>query len=51
MIDIGDGKISPESIKEIILAKDRAVAGYSVPANGLSLLQIEYSKEIIYAGK
>ena len=51
MIDVGDGKTPPESIKEIILAKDRAVAGYSVPANGLSLLQIEYSKEIIYAGK
>jgi tRNA pseudouridine38-40 synthase len=51
MIDIGDGKKSPESINEIILAKDRALAGYTVPANGLSLLKIEYLKEIIYAGK
>ena len=51
MIEIGDGKKYPEDIKTIISAKDRSLAGYSVPANGLSLLNIEYSKEILNATK
>ena len=51
MIEIGDGKKSPEDIKTIISGKDRSLAGYSVPANGLSLLNIEYSKEILNATK
>jgi len=49
MIEIGDGKKSAENIKTIISGKDRTLAGYSVPANGLSLLNIEYSKEIFNA--
>ena len=50
MIEIGDGKIKFDKIKDIILSKDRSNAGYSAPAKGLSLINIEYAKEIIDAG-
>lgn len=42
MIEIGTGKLSPESIVDIINSKDRKEAGMSVPACGLFLSQIKY---------
>ena len=50
MIEIGDGKIKFDKIKDIILSKDRSNASYSAPAKGLSLINVEYAKEIIDAG-
>ena len=47
LIEIGEGKISFSDIETILMSKDRAKAGYSVPANGLSLIDIEYPKEIL----
>ena len=47
LIEVGEGKISFSDIETILLLKDRAKAGYSVPANGLSLIDIEYPKEIL----
>ena len=47
LIEIGEGKISFSDIETILMSKDRANAGYSVPANGLSLIDIEYPKEIL----
>ena len=47
LIEIGEGKISFSDIETILMSKDRAKAGYSVPANGLSLIDVEYSKEIL----
>ena len=47
LIEIGEGKISFSDIETILMSKDRAKAGYSVPANGLSLIEIEYPKEIL----
>ena len=47
LIEVGEGKISFSDIKTILLLKDRAKAGYSVPANGLSLMDIEYPKDIL----
>ena len=47
MIEIGDGKMKFDKIKDIILSKDRSNAGYSVPAIGLCLVSIEYPKEIL----
>jgi tRNA pseudouridine38-40 synthase len=46
LIELGRGKISLEDLDRIILSKDRKVAGYSVPANGLFLLSINYPEEI-----
>lgn len=42
LIEIGMGKRSPESMQEIIEAKDRASAGYVVEAKGLCLEWIKY---------
>ena len=47
LIEIGAGKISFSDIETILMSKDRAKAGYSVPANGLSLIDVEYPKEIL----
>jgi len=46
MIDIGRAKIVPEEIKNIIKARNRQKAGKSVPPQGLSLVDIEYPKDI-----
>ena len=43
MINIGLGKITLEDFKKIIESKDRAKAGFSVPAHGLYLTKIEYN--------
>jgi tRNA pseudouridine38-40 synthase len=42
MINIGQGKVTLENFKKIMDSKDRSKAGFSVPANGLYLTQIEY---------
>jgi tRNA pseudouridine38-40 synthase len=42
MMDIGLGKYPPAHIREIILERDRAAAGSSVPPQGLYLAKIYY---------
>ena len=42
MINIGTGKISLEDFEKIIDSKDRSQAGFSVPAHGLYLTQVNY---------
>lgn len=42
LLDIGLEKIPLEKMHEIISSKDRAQAGFSVPAHGLYLTQIKY---------
>jgi len=44
MIIIGEGKIEPQQMENIINSKDRSSAGFSVPARGLFLLKVEYPK-------
>ncbi len=46
LLDVGMGKISPESIHQVIASKDRGEAGASVPAKGLYLTKVLYPKEI-----
>lgn len=46
LINIGLGKIELESLHDIIKSKNRSEAGFSVPAHGLYLVQIEYPKHI-----
>lgn len=41
-LDIGKGKMLPEAITKILAAKDRASAGASAAAHGLSLDRVEY---------
>jgi len=42
LLEIGKGKLTPEDMKQIIEAKDRSKAGFSVPAEGLFLEEIKY---------
>jgi len=45
LIEIGKGKIEYYEMNNIIKAKDRRRAGFSVPAHGLFLEKVEYPKE------
>ena len=42
IIDVGRGKIRPESVPDIFAAKDRRRAGQTAPAKGLTLVKVEY---------
>lgn len=42
LIEVGKGKIKPESIKKIMEVRDRQKAGPTAPAHGLTLVEIEY---------
>ncbi len=42
LLEVGKGKMKPEEIEDVIKAKDRGKAGYSVPAKGLFLEKVEY---------
>lgn len=45
LIDVGRGAMSPSSVKEILEAKDRSLAGPTAPARGLFLLGTEFTDE------
>jgi tRNA pseudouridine38-40 synthase len=42
LIDVGRGRIAPDSVPDIILSKDRRRAGKTAPASGLCLERIYY---------
>lgn len=42
LIEVGTGKVYPEKVREILLAKDRSKAGKSVPPEGLCLEEVFY---------
>ena len=44
LIDVGLNKITPESIKEILLLKDRTKAGKTAEAKGLFYVGPEYEE-------
>ena len=46
LIEVGRGKIPPEAVREILLAKDRCRAGSSVPGEALFLAQVTYPPEL-----
>ena len=51
LIEVGLGTISKDDFEEIINKRDRKFAGYSVPANGLFLKEINYNwDEILVNG-
>lgn len=45
LIEVGQGKRRPEDVLEILEAKNREVAGYTVPPQGLSLLKVIYEEK------
>lgn len=42
LIDVGRGKITPESVKEILTKRHRSSAGQTAPAKGLCLVKVFY---------
>ena len=46
LLDVGSKKITPEEVNRIIASKDRGQAGFSVPACGLYLTEINYPNEV-----
>lgn len=42
LLEVGLGKIPPQDIKKIMEAKDRSLAGPTVPAQGLFLMEVKY---------
>lgn len=44
LVDVGEGKIKPEDVKKILLAKDRLKAGRTLPPTGLYLVNVEYEE-------
>ena len=42
LVEVGEGKIEPEKVKEILDAKDRLKAGKTLPPTGLCLINVEY---------
>lgn len=46
MVNIGLGKLNSDDLHQIIASKDRGEAGFSVPAHGLYLVNIEYPETI-----
>ncbi len=43
LLEVGYGKRTPESIPELIDAKDRKLAGFTAPAPGLCLISVDYN--------
>lgn len=46
LMKVGMGVYPPEHVEEILDARDRQVAGPKVPAKGLTLMALEYEKEL-----
>ena len=46
LIDVGTGKYQPDRVNEILLAKDRTLAGPTAPPNGLTLADYDFSSFI-----
>lgn len=42
LLEVGRGERDPESIPQLIAAKDRTQAGYTAPAKGLCLMRVDY---------
>ena len=42
LLEVGQGKREPESMPDILAAGDRAAAGATAPAHGLTLMKYEF---------
>lgn len=48
LFEVGKGKMTEEQFKNVIASHDRCKAGHSAPAEGLSLVNIQYPNTIYY---
>ena len=42
LIEVGQGKRPAEDVPDILAARDRSAAGFTAPAQGLTLVRVEY---------
>jgi tRNA pseudouridine38-40 synthase len=42
LVDVGFDKITPHDFKQILISKDRNLAGITAPAHGLFLMEVKY---------
>ena len=42
LLEVGFGKRAPESMEELLEARNRSLAGFTAPARGLCLLKVDY---------
>ena len=42
LLEVGFGKRTPESMEELLAAKSRSLAGFTAPACGLCLMEVDY---------
>ena len=42
LLEVGQGKRTPESVKAALEAKDRTQAGCTAPPQGLCLMRVDY---------
>ena len=45
LLEVGQGKRTPESMHQLLEERNRSLAGATAPAKGLCLLKVDYSKE------
>lgn len=45
LLEVGQGKIEPIEVKNILLARDRLKAGKTLPPNGLYLVNVQYNNQ------
>lgn len=43
LVDVGLGKISPKGFEDVMISKDRRLAGITAPAHGLFLRKVKYT--------
>ncbi len=43
LLEVGFGKRAQDSMKQLIMSKDRKLAGFTAPAQGLCLINVEYN--------
>ncbi len=43
LVDVGLGKISPKGFEDVMISKDRRLAGITAPAHGLFLREVKYT--------
>jgi tRNA pseudouridine38-40 synthase len=48
LLEVGRGRMSEQQFAEVITAKNRCKAGHSAPAEGLSLIDIQYPNYIYH---
>ncbi len=43
LMNVGKGQLAPDMVKEMLIGRDRTIAGPTAPAQGLTLVGIEYT--------